>query len=84
MTKYGIDSLYWRGRFLYFKSLVLEGKPLTPLMAIKPHHWHEKLFYVEWIDGVTSAECYNIERAKQHASDIAIAELNKSPVEMAI
>lgn len=79
-TVYGRENLTWKGQRLYFKSKILVETKAAPIMGIRPTTYEPTMFYVEWPDGVMSADIYNLTRAKEHAMVIALAKLNNQEI----
>lgn len=72
MRVYGSNDLIWKDKDLLLKK---------PLISILENPTHKGMFWVLWPDGVKSADCYNLTRAKDHAMTIALQTLNNTTLD---
>lgn len=68
MRIYSRTALHWEGYDLF-----LDDRKLS---AIYQKDDNPELFHVEYTDGTLSVDYYNIQRATEHATKIALKELN--------
>jgi len=69
----GRNRLKWKGNDLFFQNI--------RIIAIYEKDDDPELFYVEWNDGVRSADYYNKSRAKEHAMAEGLKILNNTTEE---
>lgn len=68
MTVIGRNRLKWEGNDLFFQS--------EKVMSIFLGDRESDLWWLRWPDGTVSVDYYNKTRAKEHATRMALKELN--------